>query len=295
MVEYLVRLLSIDHKTAVLSRGYGRSSTGFKLATPNLTAEELGDEPLQMYLKFHPAIQVAVGESRALAIPSILLEEPGTELVILDDAFQHREVNPDLSILVTDYRTPFFRDHVLPAGRLREFRSGARRADIIVVTKCPSGLEPDHREQYRNGIKKYNQQAPVYFTRIIYQDPIHCSNSKIPLPGSRILLLTGIAKPKTMVEYVSDRFTLVDHISYRDHFRYQKKHIDHLIKRFGTLGNKCDAILTTEKDMVRLKKFESLLDGLPIYYLPIECQFIGDGQQFNQSVLNRLRNVKIDG
>jgi tetraacyldisaccharide 4'-kinase len=220
MVEYFVRLVCDEFSTAVLSRGYGRSSKGFKLATAGDTVDNLGDEPLQMYLKFHPRIEVAVGESRALAIPNILLDRPNTELVILDDAFQHRSVVPNLSILVTDYWNPFFNDQVIPAGRLREPKSGVSRADIIVVTKCPFNLKKEEQQNYFKLIRKYHQHVPIYFTTIAYQDPVHFIKGTSAVSGVNVLLLTGIAKPESMVDYVSKQFNLIDHIRYRDHFRY---------------------------------------------------------------------------
>ncbi len=295
MVEYLIRLLTQHYKTAVLSRGYGRSTKGFILAEPEHSAETIGDEPKQIFLKFHQDVTVAVGEARALAIPTILLEHPDTELIILDDAFQHRSVVPDLNILVTDYQQPFYSDFVVPMGRLRESRSGVRRADIVVVTKCPDNLSRKEQGSIEMKINKYHD-VPVYFSAIAYQNPVHYysdsdSDSEVNT-GDRVLLLTSIAKTSHLVAYVKSQFELVDHLSFRDHFRYQQKHARQLVERYRQLEDQCDLILTTEKDMVKMIPFRNELHNIPIYYLPISFSFIDNGPQFDSTVLNKLQSIK---
>lgn len=291
MVEYLIRLLARHYKTAILSRGYGRSTKGFILAESEHSAETIGDEPNQIFLKFHKDVKVAVGESRALAIPSILLEHPETELILLDDAFQHRSVVPDLNILVTDYWQPFYSDYVVPVGRLRESRSGVRRADLVVVTKCPDNLSGEEQESIGKKIRKYHD-VPVYFSVIAYQKPIHFySDSEVNI-GARVLLLTSIAKTSHLLAYIESQFKLVDHLAFRDHFRFQQKHVRQLVERYRQLENNCDLIVTTEKDMVKLIPYRAELQNIPIYYIPISFKFIENGPQFDSTVLNKLQSIK---
>lgn len=291
MVEYVIRLLGPRYRIATLSRGYGRATKGFKLATPSHSAVDIGDEPLQLYRKFQPDIEVAVGESRALAIPMILFEKPEVEVIILDDAFQHRSVVPQFSILVTDYHRPFFKDHLLPSGTLREPRAGVRRSDVVVVTKCPDDLDADQRQLYTEQIHNFHK-APVFFATIRYGQPVHFQTGQ-PLTGqAEVLLVTGIAKPETMVNYVSNRYSLAGHLRFRDHHNFEKKHLDTIRDRFSMLSGSSRIILTTEKDMVRLLKFKSELREVPLYYLPIEMVFIDGQDHFNELVLNSIESVE---
>ena len=291
MVEYLIRLLKSNYKLAVLSRGYGRSTHGFKLANINSQASDIGDEPLQMFLKFQPQLTVAVGESRALAIPKILFEEPDVKTIILDDAFQHLTVKPQFNILVTDYWTPFFSDFLLPSGRLREPRRGAGRANVVVVTKCPPEIEINERQEYIDQVRKYHAGVPVFFTRIEYLDPIHFITGTTALGDPTVLLFSGIAKSDTLERYVSNRYKLGKHLRFRDHFQYGVKELRYLKEGFANLPGENKILLTTEKDMVRLLEFKEMLKDLPIYYLPIECSFIDKRDEFDRTVLNSLKSV----
>ncbi|MGI9544653.1 MAG: tetraacyldisaccharide 4'-kinase, partial [Cyclobacteriaceae bacterium] len=220
MVEYLIRLLKDQYSIATLSRGYRRKSSGFKMAVPDDSAESIGDEPYQLYLKFKQEVKIAVGEERALAISSILLDHPEVEVILLDDAFQHRTVQPGLNILLTSFDRPFYEDHVLPVGRLREGRSGASRADVIVVTKCPELLSTIEIEKIKLSISKYARQAPVFFSRIKYASPkpmIAGSNSEC---SERVILVSGIASSQQLEDYVTQHFKLVKHLKYKDHHHY---------------------------------------------------------------------------
>jgi len=291
MVEYLVCLLKHKYRLAVLSRGYGRSTKGFILADSKHTTDDLGDESMQLFRKFAPEIKVAVGESRALAIPSILLESPDTELIILDDAYQHRTVIPDLNILVTNFWSPFFKDHVLPAGRLRESRQGAQRADLIIVTKCPADLSVEKQQEYLSEITSY-QEGPVFFTTITYQAPVPFYSGNRVVKYAKVLLITSIATTVSLLHYVDENFTLVDHLRFRDHFKFQEKHVEQILRRFNQLRDQCEIILTTEKDMVKLITFKNQLLHTPIYYLPITVQFVENGSRFDEIVLNKMQSIK---
>jgi len=292
MVEYLIRLLMPNFRLAVLSRGYGRKTSGFRLAKIDDKASDIGDEPLQMFLKFQPQLKVAVGESRALAIPNILFEGPDIQAIVLDDAFQHLAVKPQFSILVTDYWTPFFNDLLLPSGRLREPRKGAARADVVVVTKCPPELGMNKRQEYVAQVRKYHAEVPVFFTYINYLDPLHFTTGMKPSGDPTVLLFSGIAKSETLVRYVYSKYKLSEHVGYGDHYRYSSKEMADLKNRFAKLPGDNNILLTTEKDMVRLMELKEVLEGMPLYYLPIECAFIDKQQEFNEIVLNSLKSVK---
>jgi tetraacyldisaccharide 4'-kinase len=291
MVEHLVRILTPKFKVASLSRGYGRKTKGFKIASPADTAFTIGDEPLQIYRKFSDTIQVAVGEDRAYAVPMILQEFPDTEVVLLDDAYQHRRVKPGLNILLTEYGNPFYDDHVLPYGRLREGPEGAARADMIVVTKCPAHVEEEDMMMMEKKIKEYASK-PVFFSRIRYAEPVPYGISKSIT--HQIVLVSAIANTQTLVDYVQKTFTLDKHFSYRDHYEFNSGDLKTWETYLTNHSDKNLSILTTEKDKVKLDKteFGSIITKLPIFYLPIETEFIRNGNDFDTLVLEFINNFK---
>lgn len=288
--EYLVRLLQGRCKLATLSRGYGRKTRGFLLAGPQTTAGDIGDEPMQFYQKFSSRIQVAVGEKRAEAISKLLSLHPGTEIIILDDAFQHRAVQPSLSIMLSDYNKPFYRDYLLPAGRLRERRSGARRADIVIVSKCPEDLTAGQKKEIMENISRYTcKRIPIFFTGIRYGKPVSFGNASLPLP-EKILLVSGLADPKPLEDYLQTKYHICYHLVFRDHHFYTAKDIEAMAYQLQT--HQASGILLTEKDYVKLKHplFSSHIQAFPFYYLPIEVYFLfGEEQAFNEKVLNSLQ------
>ena len=200
LTEYLIRTLKDRYKIAVLSRGYGRSSTGFKILSKGDTVKSIGDEPMQVYRKYGDEVIVAVGENRLLAIPQILQENEKLNLIILDDIYQHRKVKPSFNILLTNYESPFYFDFIFPAGWLREPRRGARRADAIIVNKCPSKIERPEMERVRNSIKEYSD-APVFFTSVTYRKPISMVGSAVL--KDKIVLVSAIANNYLFRNYCS--------------------------------------------------------------------------------------------
>ena len=197
-----------------------------------------------------------------------------------------------MSILVTDYWRPFYEDFVLPAGRLREARKGASRAQIVVVTKCPPDLAAKEQAKIEQQIFNYHATAKVFFTSITYQPPTHFQTGEILDPEASILLISGIANADTLEDHISKTYKLVKHMRYRDHFRYGDKEIKDLGLEFEQMQQVPKAVLTTEKDLVRLMMFEEQLNGMPIYSLPIACNFISDENKFQELVLNSLRSVE---
>jgi tetraacyldisaccharide 4'-kinase len=294
MTEHLIRLLSAQNKIVTLSRGYGRKTKGFRLANRQDNASTIGDEPYQMYKKFSPTINVAVGEERALAIPTILQELTETDVIVMDDAFQHRKVNPGLSILLTEYSRPFYDDHVLPYGRLREGPEGAKRADAIVITKCPPHLEEEEMMKMERAIREYSIK-PVFFSKIRYGEPVSFGDTAMKF-SSKVILISAIANSRTLEDYVRKNYALEKHFSYRDHYAITAADINEveaLLKKYpdGTIS-----ILTTEKDMVKMERDElkPFVSRLPLFYLPIETEFIRNGADFDALVTSFCNNFNRD-
>jgi tetraacyldisaccharide 4'-kinase len=275
-IEYLIRLMGDGILTATLSRGYGRESKGFILASRRSNVKYIGDEPLQFVKKFHN-IKVAVDEKRVRGIHKLMDKFPDLGLVLLDDAFQHRWVKPAISILLTDYHNLFTEDHVAPSGRLREFRSGAKRADVIIVTKTPKVFSPITRRRIQEDIKPRPSQQ-LFFSFITYGNPVPVNEEQdlaVLQKLSYILLFTGIANDYPLQEEVRRRCSDLNILKFPDHHQYEMKDLENIRSRFEDLPSRKKIILTTEKDMMRLKipEFSNFLKNLPLFYLPIEINF----------------------
>lgn len=288
MIEYLVRLLQPFYHVATLSRGYGRKTKGCIIADDLQNAKTLGDEPYQYYLKYGHKITVAVGEERAWAIPQILLEKPETQVFLLDDAFQHRKVKGDLNILLTRYHRPFYHDFPLPSGRLREWRSGAARADAVIVSKCPAGVEQTTMQEMENRIKRYAPQAPVYFTTIKYESPAPVFNQQT-FEGKNVILFTGLAHTWDLEQYLQQQFHLVESLHFPDHHDYQEKDFQKIKNIYQKHRKQKPVLLTTEKDMVKIKATSDFqFKSLPVFYQPITIKFLKNGKNFDSLVENSI-------
>ena len=291
MVEYLVRLLGEGTNVATLSRGYKRKTKGFRLAGENETVESLGDEPLQYHQKFD-SLHVSVCEKRREGIRELIKNVGGLEVVILDDAFQHRYVNPKISILVTDYFKLYHRDWLLPYGRLREPISGRKRADIIVVTKTPRIFSPIVRKQLLEDIKPYPGQLVCFsFINYLPFEPVYksqCDFSGMKESVYSIIMVSGIGNPGPMEEYLRRFCTDLELMEFPDHHQFVEKDLLILKDKFKYLPTKRKMIVTTEKDAKRLQNAdaEAILGDLPIFYTPITFEFHpADKQIFDQAVL----------
>lgn len=286
MVEYLLLNLKDKYKVATLSRGYKRKTKGYALADQNSTALELGDEPMQFYLKF-PGIPIAVGEERIEAIPQLLHDRPDTEVIILDDAFQHRAIKAGLNILLTDYNNLYTRDFYLPSGDLRDLKKSYKRAHIIVITKCDPLITGEEKQKIIDEIDLLEGQQ-VFFTTTKYGTPYHLlTRNTIQIShSSEVLLVTGIANPsplKKMLESVAGSYTM---LRYSDHHIFSVDDFKEIKKKYKILNGSDRLILTTEKDAVRLIKFKSDMEDLPVYVMPVEHFFLFDeSQQFNEAVI----------
>ncbi|HVG13225.1 MAG TPA: tetraacyldisaccharide 4'-kinase [Flavisolibacter sp.] len=293
MVEYLVRHLKNHFKVATLSRGYKRKTKGYALASANTTAIDIGDEPMQFHRKF-PEVPVAVGEERLVAIPQLLHDHPATEAIILDDAFQHRAIKAGLNILLTEYSNLFTRDFFVPTGDLRDVRSSYRRAGIIVITKCPGDLDPLEKAAIIKEINPGPDQR-VFFTTIIYGTPYHLISHglKQVSEDTEVLLVTGIANPKPLKELLEDKIHTYYMMHYGDHHIFSIDDWRDILKRFEAIQSQNKILLTTEKDAMRLLKFEIELTNLPFYVIPIEHKFLfGEGTMFDSLVSDFIKNFK---
>lgn len=294
MVEYLLYLLSPQFKVGTLSRGYKRKTKGYALANPATTALEIGDEPMLFHMKF-PQIPVAVGEERLVAIPQLLQDVPDLQAIILDDAFQHRSVKAGFNILLTEYNNIYVNDFFLPTGDLRDERESAKRAHIIVVTKCPADLSSERKQQIIRNLKPRADQK-VFFTRIAYGVPYHIFNYEdewLLTPRVEVLLVCGIANPKPLKEYLHECTHTYYQQDYSDHHIFTIDDLNEIKEKFDRIHAKDKIILTTEKDAVRLLKFRDELATLPMYVLPIQHDFLfGEGEQFNRMVTDFIRNFR---
>ena len=285
VIEHLVHMLHINnYKVATLSRGYKRVTKGIRIATPEDNALTLGDEPYQLYRKFDNTLTVSVGEDRALAIPTILQHDPDIQAVLLDDAFQHRRVSPWFNILLTDYHRPFYKDWVLPAGRLREARIGADRADVIVVTKCPPAITEEAMMKITHEVRHYAEK-PIFFAGLRYGDPVLMGGQAHEWQP-KVVLVTGIANAQPLVEYVRARFSIIRHFKYPDHHRYTERDIRQIRQALPDGA----VVLTTEKDSVKIDipAFHGLLAEIPFFFLPVEVYFMRNGEDFDALVKNAI-------
>jgi tetraacyldisaccharide 4'-kinase len=293
MTEYLVQILKTEFKTATLSRGYKRKTKGFAIANDSTTAIDIGDEPMQFHQKF-PDITVAVGEERLVAIPQILHQRPGTRVIILDDAFQHRTVKAGLNLLLTDYRNLYTRDLLLPAGDLRDVKTSSKRADVIIVTKCKPALTPEEKGTIIEEIAPLPHQS-VFFTEIVYSQPYHLYNKSAGDISSTtdILLLCGIANPKPLKEFLATYVHSYDMLRYADHHIFTTDDLREIKQQFKKLPASNRMIITTEKDAVRLEKFRDELTAFPIYVLPIKHRFLFNEEvAFNEIIFNFVGSFK---
>jgi tetraacyldisaccharide 4'-kinase len=293
MVEYLLELLHKKFRIATVSRGYKRKTKGYALANENSTALEIGDEPMQFHVKF-PGLPVAVGEERVVAIPQLLHDKPNTEAIILDDAFQHRAIKAGLNILLTDYSDLFVYDFFFPTGGLRDQKVSAKRAEIVIVTKCPPKLDEDEKEQIRKQLN-LNDRQKIFFTTIEYQVPYRILDHHIkPISiNDEILLVYAIANPRPLKEYISENVAAYEEISFGDHHIFSIDDLRDINKKFEAIKSNNKFILTTEKDAMRLLKFKEQLTNMPLYVLPVKHAFLfNESGIFNETVIDFIAQFK---
>jgi len=287
-VEFLVRQLRNEVTLATLSRGYGRKTTGFLQVLPSSSAAEVGDEPLQLYTNFNGDIPVFVGEDRVGATQKIQQLLPDLQLLILDDAFQHRKLNPDFRIVLTPYDSLFSKDYLLPMGRLRESRAGAKRADVVVVTKCPAEQSLDEKNKLGQSLSPYlNTDALLLYSSTSYGEPYQVAGPE-RTDFTTVIALAGLADNEPFFAYCQQEFAVVDTFSFSDHYAYKPEDAGQILEVLGQEKGQHAVLLTTEKDAVKLKSLAAteMWSKIPIFALPIQVAL--DPSQEAQ-LLQRLR------
>ena len=300
MVEYLIRLLSVNNKTAVLSRGYGRNTKGYLVANQFSGHKDIGDEPLQYHTKFKRNVTVAVSENRSNGINNLMQDDFNLDVILLDDSFQHRYVKPGLSILLTDFHSLYMEDYLIPAGTLRDVVSQAKRADIIIVTKTYKVLSPITRRRIES-ILKPNDNQSLYFSYVKYGKLTtfpEFAKIKVPKNINTIVLFCGIANSFPFQEYLKDVCIELLVIDFPDHHTYRKKDLQLVAKTYNDEFTQNKIIITTEKDAMRLIKSEYIreLNELPLFYIPIEVKLHGDDKNsFSDQIENYVKENKRSG
>lgn len=276
MTEYIAILLGNSYKTAILSRGYKRATSGFVLADDHATVRSLGDEPFQYHSKL-PNITVAVDENRRHGIEKLRADQ-GIEVILLDDGFQHRRVHAGFYVLLTMYGDLYKDDLLLPAGNLRDTKSQAKRADIVVVTKCPVNLDQDKKMEIAARLQLSSKQKLFFSTIEYHQNAIghHGARALSEFKNNEFTLVTGIAKPEPLLNYLNAQGLSYTHLEYPDHHNFTEKEIKYL--------KSCGLVLTTEKDYTRLSEHLEQL-----YYLPIGVKILGRGKAFNIAILEAVK------
>ncbi|TDQ07567.1 tetraacyldisaccharide 4'-kinase [Pedobacter metabolipauper] len=296
VTEYLVQLLS-DRKIAILSRGYGRKTKGYILANQMATAETIGDEPMQFYRKF-PNVTVAVCEDRVLGINRLCKEH---DVILLDDAFQHRRLKPGFSVLLFEYQKLLSTQFLLPAGNLREPFSGYQRADVLLVTKAPEMITEAQKSLCRSKFDSANVPE-LFFSYLVYHELVHLTSlenkpwSSI-LPTTTVFLLTGIANPQPLLLHLRQYTNLISHYDYPDHYQYNRNNIQELIKAYHEDPSDSKIIITTEKDAQRLLDavLKELLLNLPVFYLPVKIAVQEEDKvTFDQKILDYVSSTTRD-
>lgn len=276
MAAYILAALRANYKVALLSRGYKRKSKGFLLANSNTTVEDLGDEPYTLHTNF-PDVPVAVSANRVEGIQKLTGLHPDLEAIVLDDAFQHRKVTPKMAILLTAYNDLYCDDWYLPTGNLRDHKNQAKRANVVVVTKCPENLSEEEQQNIAKKLKLTEHQH-LFFTTIAYHDAVTNTKEAIPLNNlpNNVTLVTGIANPKPLVDFLKDQKLIFEHLQYPDHHFFTTKELE-------TLKTK-EFIVTTEKDFVRLNQLNN------VYYLPIKTKFLAKEEAFKKLLIKTVKS-----
>jgi tetraacyldisaccharide 4'-kinase len=296
--EYIAGLLHENYRVATLSRGYKRKTRDFRIASSEGLVSEIGDEPMQIFRNY-PDVLVTVDRKRVHGVNIILEEHPDIEVIILDDAFQHRSITPGFSILLSDYERLIFEDHMLPYGNLRESKDNMRRADVILITKTPENISPIQRRIIVKEINKSPYQN-LYFTSFRYKPPVpifeesshNIEPETIKGINCGIVLVTGIANPKPLKEYLEKSFNEIIHLSFPDHHNFNEKDLDTIISAYEELKSESRYLFTTEKDAVRLREFTNIAEPIrsAFFYIPIGVYFLNeDKDEFDNLIIDYVR------
>lgn len=287
-IEYLIEYLQYRYRVATMSRGYKRFTKGFIVADANANALKIGDEPMQYVMKY-PEVVVSVAEERLTGIPSLLQRRPDIDVILLDDAFQHRSVRAGLNILITDYSKPFYNDHILPFGNLREGRSSYKRADIIVVSKCPPNLSKEKAEEITSKINPLPHQK-IFFTAIHYFHPYELfGKERVDLTNKNKILVCGIARPEPLIQYLEQFKGSIHTLTYRDHHYFVTKDIEEIQAAYNNWDVADKIVVTTEKDATRLLLLADKLKewGVSIAVMPIKVSVLFQQENQLQAIIEK--------
>ena len=292
-VEYLIRLLQYQYRVATMSRGYKRHTQGFLIADNHTNALRIGDEPMQYHMKY-PEIVVSVAEERMIGIPALLQRRPDVDVILLDDAYQHRSVKAGLTIVITDYSKPFYKDHVLPFGNLRESKNSYKRANVIIVSKCPLDLQEAQAKSIMESIAPLPNQR-VFFTGIGYDTPYNfITREPIDIRGKNILLVCAIARPEPLEAFLKNNSDSVHTLSYQDHHYFVTPDLEEIKETYDNWQVANKIILTTEKDAARLQLHLDKLRAwdITIAVLPIAVHvLLNKGHEFDAGVLQYVESA----
>lgn len=301
--EYMARLLSKDFNVAILSRGYKRKSDGFVLGSEISDVDELGDEPFQMLNKM-PEVTVAVDKDRVHGVKMLMGLKPETDVIILDDGYQHRRLKPGFTILLVDYSRPIGKDHMLPYGNLREHKKNTKRADIILITKCPRDLSPELKNILTDELQGKNSQE-IFFTSLKYDIPVSVFgiNKKIypewnSFLESGAVVITGIARPEPLLVHLQKLFSEIKHLDYPDHHDFTEADLQSCLSAFKELKTTFRYFITTEKDAVRLRNIPYLPEEIKdnLYLIPVSIQFHGsEKERFDKLIFDYVRENRRNG
>lgn len=303
-VEYLIELLGKEYRLAVLSRGYKRKSSGFRIVPPGSNACESGDEPLQISRKF-PEIIVAVDRDRVNGINNLVRKYPGLDLIIMDDGFQHRRIKPGFSILLSDYNRPMHEDHMLPYGNLRESIKNIRRSDIVVITKTPPDISREEMQKITGRLNEVYKKR-IFFTSLSYDLPVKVFEST-PEKGNDTddinpgktgaVLVTGIASPESFIRFAESMFPEIIHLDFPDHHFFVEKDIRKIDRARNSLKSSRRMVITTEKDSVRFRELAGIPDHIreSLYYIPVRVCFPAGGKnEFDKIIYDYAGKNKRD-
>ncbi len=285
MIKYLARLLMPDYQCAIMSRGYKRERKGYVAATSDSNFTDIGDEPFELSCAL-PDAHIAVAESRVQGIPELMIDFPDTEIILLDDIFQHRALKPGLNILLTDFLNPYYEDQLLPSGGLRDFKAAHKRADIIIMTKCPASLNIKEQEIIKQKLKPYPHQE-VFFASLQYGLPKPVfSTETIAHEGNACILLSGIAKSLYLKKYLSQKFKLIHQFNFPDHHRFTPSDLEKVNEKLLQFQSELPLILCTSKDAARLKEHEKVIEnyGWKLFEIPVEMMIINRKNKFDHLV-----------
>ena len=288
--EYLIRLLQKDYQLALLSRGYKRQTKGAFLSDNNNTARDIGDEPFQIKKKF-PDVEVVVAEKRIEGI-DIIKNQTATEVVLMDDAYQHRSVKPGLSVLIIDYNRPLWNDLPFPAGNLRETKNGQKRADVILVNKCPVTLSEEERKKWIKKLKVHTEQK-VFFSSITYGSIVDIEGQVVEIEDKTVLALAGIAKPEPFFNFLNSSYSISKELIYPDHHSFTIKDVEKMKEEIGKIGPE-GIIVSTEKDCTRLYGLDKEIDKR-LVYVPIQLQILFKEEKTLELIIrNYVRDYQKD-